>query len=432
MNMHAQPGASRFFHGWRVVAAAFAITLLGFGSAYSFSAFVDALQRDFSATRGAVSLVFSLAGFLYFGFGVVSGPLADRYGSRRMAWTGMLLVALGLALASAAQSMLQIYLAYGLGVGLGVGCAYVPVVGAVQRWFLRRRGLASGLAVSGIGVGTLLVPPLASALIDLWGWRAAYLALAAAVAVLGCAAARWVENSPQDRGLQPDGDAAPAVRAGPASAPASAPKPAPAGVPVLAAIRSKVFVLLYLAAMAGAFGVFVPFVHLIPYALDHGVAPGLAVLLLGLVGVGSTAGRFLLGTLADRLGRRASLATMYGGMAASLALWAACGQFWTLALFALVFGAFYGGWVALMPAVVMDYFGGRHVSGIIGALYTSVAFGTLIGPVAAGHAYDLSGSYLLPIIASAAGNAVAAAITALLPGQPASQARPPGSRRALL
>ncbi|MDH1299808.1 MFS transporter [Achromobacter sp. GD03932] len=421
MNLHAQHGASAIFQGWRVVAAAFAITLLGFGSAYSFSAFVDALQRDFSATRGAVSLVFSLAGFLYFGFGVVSGPLADRYGSRRMAWIGMLLVALGLALASAAQSMMQIYLAYGLGVGLGVGCAYVPVVGAVQRWFLRRRGLASGLAVSGIGVGTLLVPPLASALIDLWGWRAAYLALAAAVAVLGCAAARWVENSPQDRGLQPDGDAARPVRAAPASA--------PAGVPVLAAIRSRVFLLLYLAAMAGAFGVFVPFVHLIPYALDHGIAPGRAVLLLGMVGVGSTAGRFLLGSLADRLGRRASLATMYGGMAASLALWGTCGQFWTLALFALVFGAFYGGWVALMPAVVMDYFGGRHVSGIIGALYTSVAFGTLIGPVAAGHAYDLSGSYLLPIVASAAGNALAAAITALLPRQRATQAMP---RRVLL
>ena len=73
------------------------------------------------------------------------------------------------------------------------------------------------------------------------------------------------------------------------------------------------------------------------------------------------------------------------------------------------------GWVALMPAVVMDYFGGRHVSSIIGALYTSVAFGTLIGPVAAGYAYDLSGSYLLPVIASAAGNAVAAAVTGLLP-----------------
>ncbi|WP_333903789.1 MFS transporter, partial [Achromobacter insolitus] len=166
----ALPAARHLFQGWRVVAAAFLITLLGFGSAYSFSAFLDALQRDFSASRGAVSLVFSVAGFLYFGFGVISGPLADRYGSRRMAWLGMLLVALGLALASAAQNLTQIYLAYGLGVGLGVGCAYVPVIGAVQRWFLRRRGLASGLAVSGIGVGTLLVPPLAAELIGLWGW----------------------------------------------------------------------------------------------------------------------------------------------------------------------------------------------------------------------------------------------------------------------
>lgn len=403
----ALPAARHLFQGWRVVAAAFLITLLGFGSAYSFSAFLDALQRDFSASRGAVSLVFSVAGFLYFGFGVISGPLADRYGSRRMAWLGMLLVALGLALASAAQNLTQIYLAYGLGVGLGVGCAYVPVIGAVQRWFLRRRGLASGLAVSGIGVGTLLVPPLAAELIGLWGWRAAYLALAALVAVAGCAAALWVENSPQDHGLQPDGEAAPPIVAMTPST--------PTGVPVRAAIRSKAFALLYLASMAGAFGVFVPFVHLVPYALDRGIASGQAVLLLGMVGVGSTAGRFLLGTLADRLGRRVSLGAMYGGMGASLALWAACGQFWPLTLFALVFGAFYGGWVALMPAVVMDYFGGRHVSGIIGALYTSVAFGTLIGPVAAGYAYDISGSYLLPIVASAAGNAVAAAVTALLP-----------------
>lgn len=402
----AQPRFARIFHGWFVVAAAFVITLLGFGSAYSFSAFVEALQRDFGASRGAVSLVFSLAGFLYFGFGVISGPLADRYGSRRLALAGMLLLALGLLLAGAAQSMTQIYLAYGLGVGLGVGCSYVPVVGAVQRWFQRRRALASGLAVSGIGVGTLLVPPLASALIDQWGWRTAYLALAAGVAVMGAAASRWLENSPLDRGLAPDGAPLP---------PPSATSPAPAGIPVRAAIRSKAFVLLYLACLVCAFGVFVPFVHLMPYALDQGVRPGLAVLLLGTIGAGSTAGRFCLGPLADRLGRRASLAAMYGGMAATLALWGASGQFWTLALFALAFGVFYGGWVALLPAVVMDYFGGRHVSGIIGMLYTSVAFGTLIGPVAAGYAYDLGGSYALPIIAAAAGNILAAAITAFLP-----------------
>ena len=119
--------------------------------------------------------MFSLAGFLYFGLGIVSGPLADRFGARRLAVAGMILTGLGLAAASAARNLLEVYAAYGFGVGLGVGCAYVPAIGAVQRWFVRRRGFASGLAVSGIGVGTLLMPPLASQLIELLGWRDAYL-----------------------------------------------------------------------------------------------------------------------------------------------------------------------------------------------------------------------------------------------------------------
>jgi hypothetical protein len=79
------------FYGWVVVAAAFAVTFVGFGSAYTFSAFVESLQRDFAASRGSVALVFSLAGFLYFGLGIVSGPLADRWGSRRLAVVGMIL-----------------------------------------------------------------------------------------------------------------------------------------------------------------------------------------------------------------------------------------------------------------------------------------------------------------------------------------------------
>src|SRR5216684_6375802 len=91
----------RIFYGWFVVAAAFGVTFVGFGCAYTFSAFLESLQRDFGASRGSVSSVFSLAGFLYFGLGVVSGPLADRFGSRRLAVTGMILTGLGLAIASA-------------------------------------------------------------------------------------------------------------------------------------------------------------------------------------------------------------------------------------------------------------------------------------------------------------------------------------------
>ncbi|KWZ34199.1 MFS transporter [Burkholderia anthina] len=413
-----RPGASRLFYGWYVVAAAFTVTFVGFGSAYTFSAFVESLQRDFAASRGQISLVFSLAGFLYFGFGIVSGPLADRFGSRRLAVAGMLLTGAGLAAAGAAHTLLQVYVAYGLGVGFGVGCAYVPAVGAVQRWFVRRRGFASGLAVAGIGVGTLVMPPLASALIAQVGWRGAYFTLAALVLVLGAGMSLLIENDPRRRGLLPDGDA-PGGGSRDAAA-ASTGANAHAGATVREAVTSRPFASLYAACLVCSFGVFVPFVHLVPYALDHGVAPSTAVLLLGAIGVGSTAGRFFLGGLADRFGRRASLLAMFAGMAVALVAWAGAGTVATLAAFALVFGVFYGGWVAVLPAVVMDYFGGRNVSAIIGILYTSVAFGTLIGPAAAGFIYDAGGGYLVPILASAAANAIAFAIVATTGRAPAA------------
>ncbi len=390
------------FRGWFVVAAAFAVTFVGFGSAYTFSAFLEPLQRDFGASRGSVSLVFSLAGFLYFGLGIVSGPLADRFGARPLAVAGMLLTGFGLAAASAARTLVEVYAAYSLGVGLGVGLAYVPAIGAVQRWFVRRRGFASGLAVSGIGVGTLAMPPLATLLIDLLGWRGAYLALGALAAAVGGAMALWIEDDPRARGLGPDGD--------PPSPNATAARAA--GASVRDAVRSRRFVALYAACLICSFGVFVPFVHLVPFARDHGVAASTAVLLLGVIGVGSTAGRFFLGGLADRLGRQASLLLMFAGMAVALSIWLVSTGVWSLAAFAFVYGVFYGGWVAVLPAVVMDYFGGRNVSGIIGVLYTSVAFGTLIGPSAAGFAFDLTGHYTLPILASAAANITAAVIVA--------------------
>lgn len=399
MTAHSSSSPARVFYGWYVVAGAFAVMFIGFGSAYSFSAFVDSLVKDFDASRGSVSLVFSLAGFLYFGLGIVSGPLADRWGSRRLAVLGMLLTGAGLASAGLARSLTEVYTAYGLGVGLGVGCSYVPVVGAVQRWFVRQRGFASGLAVSGIGVGTLVVPPLAAWLIAHFGWRDTYLILGAFAAVVGAGLALLIENDPRDRGLAPDGDAT-----NPAT-PSLRP-----GVAVTDAVKSGRFIGLYAACLVCSFGLFVPFVHLVPYAVDHAVLPSTAVLLLAVIGVGSTAGRFLLGGVADRMGRLPALVAMFVGMAMAFALWAVSTHFLMLAVVATLYGVSYGGFVALLPALVMDYFGGRNVSGIIGILYTSVALGTLVGPTAAGFAFDLSHSYTLPILAGIAVMLIAAAI----------------------
>lgn len=409
MQLGTTAAKERVFYGWYVVAAAFAVMFIGFGSAYTFSAFVAPLQQEFAASRGSVSLVFSLAGFLYFGLGIISGPLADRWGARPLAIVGMVCVCTGLMLAGLARTLPEVYLAYGLGIGLGAGFSYVPVLGAVQRWFLKRRGFASGLAVSGIGVGTLIMPLAAALLIDFVGWRYAYLCLGAFALVAGVGMSLLLDDDPSQRGLAPDGEfGKPTLD-----------KAAVPGATVGEAIRSRTFIVLYIACIISSFGVFVPFVHLVPYAVDHGAAKTTAALLLGCIGVGSTAGRFILGGLADRMGRSRALFAGFAAMGASLLIWFASSTFWGLAVFAFAFGVSYGGWVAVMPAVVMDYFGGRSVSGIIGALYTSVALGTLVGPTAAGYAYDLTGSYTFPILVSAAGHFVAAAIVTMSQGKSA-------------
>jgi MFS family permease len=179
------------------------------------------------------------------------------------------------------------------------------------------------------------------------------------------------------------------------------------------AITSRRFIGLYAACLACSFGVFVPFVHLVPYAVDQGMPQSQGVLLLSLIGVGSAVGRFFLGGVADWLGRQLALLAMFVGMALALIVWLVSSTIAPLAVFAFAFGVAYGGWVALLPSVVMDYFGGRNVSGIIGVLYSSVGFGTLIGPSAAGFAFDVTHSYTLPIVASIGANVVAAAIVAV-------------------
>lgn len=406
----------RLFYGWVVVAATFVVLMMGFGIAYSFAAFFVSLRDEFGATRGEVSLVFAITGFLYFALGAVSGPIADRAGPRRVVAFGVALIVIGLLLASRAQTLWQIYLTYSLGVGVGVGFAYVPAIGTIQRWFVRRRGFASGLAVAGIGVGNLAGPPLAALLIRATDWRATYVMLALATLLAGGAAALLLEHSPQRRGLAPDGvqlaGDEPATR--PVDAPATASHPAtlapmpPVSLTTRDALRSRPYWLLYAATVATSLGLFIPFAHLAPYARDHGLSDVSGPWLVGLIGAGSAAGRLGLGGVADRAGRRPSLIVAFVGMAVMLLWWLGSSSFWALAVFAVLFGVGYGGFVALVPALTIDYFGPRSAGAIIGLLYTGAGFGALIGPYFAGRVYDLRESYTLPIIIAVLANLLAA------------------------
>jgi MFS family permease len=394
--------APRIYYGWVVVAAVFVVLFFGFGAAYSFGAFFEPLQAEFGASRASVSFVFALAALVYFLVGAGAGPAADRFGPRWIVASGIVVTGLGLVIASRAATLTEVYAAYAVGIGVGMGLAYVPAVGATQRWFIVRRGRASGFASAGIGVGTLCMPLIAAWLINVAGWRPAYLAIGLVVMAGGGIAAFFIEASPERRGLLPDGYAAGAA--------ANQPSGSDDAVRLLAAIRTRPFAAIYLALLLASLGNFVPFVHLVPYARDHGIDPTTSVVLLGLIGVGSTLGRFVVGAAADRFGRKRSLGLTFAGLGASCLWWLAADQAWQLAVFALVMGTCYGGFVALCPAVMADYFGVRAVSGIVGALYTAVGVGTLIGPTLAGAAYDHWQSYAVPIAVSAVAALAAAAI----------------------
>jgi OFA family oxalate/formate antiporter-like MFS transporter len=283
-----------------------------------------------------------------------------------------------------------------------VGLTYVPAVGAVQPWFSANRAFASGLAVAGIGAGNIAGPLLATWWIGLFGWRGAYLALAVFVLLCGGIAAAVIKQKTRSASGLVE------------------------GIALSAALRTTPFWLLFASLLLSCIGLFVPMVHLGPYAVDAGYGEAQGVMLVSLIGVGSLLGRFTVGGPADRLGRLPALAAMYAGLGVMFILWWLAGAYWVLALFAVVFGICYGAYVALLPTIVMDLYGPRSVSGIIGCLYTGCGVGTLLGPWLAGVAYDTMASYHLPMAAGALFSFAAAACVI-----PLCRGNPLGKRQAL-
>ena len=380
-------------YAWVVVWATFIALAVIFGVSYSFAAYFESFSSEFNAQRADVSLIFGLSGAVYFVFGAGAGMLADRFGPRAVTSIGMLLIAAGLLLCSFAHSMGTVYLAFGVGVGLGIALVYTPSIACVQPWFSQRRGLAAGLASAGIGAGTVVVPLIATAAIAAWQWRDALRAMAVGVAVLGLCATLLLRRAPL----------ATAVHA----------RPVP-GLSLGQALRDRRFWWLYLSVVLAAPSMFIPFAHVSAAARDIGIADGQAVGLVGLVGVGSLTGRFVIGALADRIGRTLTLLLMQVSAGLAYLAWWGAGGYPMLAFFALWFGLSYGGIVSLLPAISMDLFGARAVAGIIGTLYSGAALGNLLGPVLAGAVFDHTGSYVPVLWACMGLSALAAAASARL------------------
>ena len=395
------------FRGWYVVGSSFAVLFAGFGTAYSFGTFFEPLSETFGATRASVSAVFSWTTAAIFITGALSGAIADRHGPRPIVVFGVLAIAAGFALASQAQSLRSVQLAFALGVGVGVGCAYVPAVGAVQRWFVVRRGIASGIAVTGIGLGTMLLPLLAGILLELMSWRSVFVVFSLGVLLVGLVASVWMSADPQAHGLAADGL--------PISEAAGKTSMHGQQITLPAIVKSKAFVLLYVSQGILSLALFIPFVHIVQSALDAGVDRDAAVFALGMVGLGSTVGRFVLGALADRWGRRRTLMSVFVLMGMAFGLWWQARSGFAFALFGLIFGTCYGGYVAMIPAFLAEYFSGPRLSTTIGLQYTAAGFGSLLGPVLAGRIYDSGGSYAPAFLMAALACMAAAGLLRFLP-----------------
>ena len=361
---------------WVVVWATFVCLAVIFGVSYSFAAFFENFAKEFAAQRADVSWIFGLCGLVYFVLGAGGGMLADRWGPRLVCMTGMVFIAMGLFLTSLAQSLTTVYLSYGLLVGLGIAFVYTPSIASVQPWFNKRRGLASGIASSGVGAGTLILPVVVSYLLTEINWREALQMMSLGVLLIGLTAGFLLKRAPNLSGNT------------------SGQLP---GLTLSAALKTPSFKWLYMGTLLGAPVMFVPFAHISAAARDAGVPDAQAVGLVGLIGIGSLVGRFAIGWLADRMGRIKTLMLMQGLMGLSYLVWAGAQDPWVFALFALWFGLSYGSIVSLLPAICMDLFGGRAVSAIIGTLYTGAALGNLLGPVLAGQVFDMTQSYALVI-----------------------------------
>ena len=329
------------------------------------------VQRD----AGPTAIIFGITLLFFFGFGIVSGPLSDRVGPHRLLGLGGILFVVGLLITSQVEHLVLGYLTYGIGVGLGSGLFTAPMTAVVGRLFVRQRALAFGVTAVGNGLGTLVLVPLSSRVIDDHGWRTAYVVLACIGAVAFSIAYPAVRATAANLGV---------VRT---------------IVSPRVLLADSFFASLFASTLLMSIGLYLAFAFVVPFAKDEGVAAGPAARLMALVGLASIGGRLVLTGLTRRFGPLGVFKTSLAIQPVAYVVWLiAGGRYPLLVIFALVLGVSYGGFVAILPELMISRFGVADVGSRSGTLFLSFGLGGLIGPPAGGWIADASDGRVVPII----------------------------------
>jgi MFS family permease len=400
-----------FFYGWVVVAVAFVTMAVGVNARTSFSLLFPPILDEFQWSRGMTAGAFSFGFVVSAALSPTLGRLMDRQGPRVVMELGVGLVGLGLLLATLVASPWQLYATLGVLVGGGSVClGYTGHALFLPNWFVRRRGLAMGIAFSGVGIGSIILLPWLQSLIQQAGWRAACWAMGLLVLVLLLPLNLLLKRRPEELGLEPDGD--PAPRASGAGHAANVVDPDWAAIDwtLARALRTARFWWLALGYFGALFAWYAVQVHQTKYLAEIGFSPRETGWALGAVSLAGIPGQIALGWLSDRIGREWVWSVGCLGFALCYAALLALPYAPGAPLLYVMVGAqgLLGyGLTSVFGAIPAEIFQGRHYGTIFGTVTLASVAGGAAGPWVTGALHDATGSYVPGFATAILGTGVA-------------------------
>jgi len=393
-----QAKSKRFFYGWVILAQGFLLMFInGGGVFHAFGVFFPEMMGELGWLRGVGASAFSIMVLMTGLMAAPTGMLITRFGIRKVMIAGNVAMLAGLVMMSTVTEVWQMYLAFGVLCGTAiVSSGFIPVVTLANNWFIKRRALAIGICLAGVGVGTLVLAPINRYLIDLLSWRQAWLAIAALDFTIGLLPAIFLTRTkPEDMGQVPDGveitdeELEEAIN--------SPDYKAPVDWETKDALRTPIVWLVAGMMAANLFAGSLLTTHQVAYLQDAGISPMAAASAIGLMIGISTLGRLAGGALGDRFQLRYVATFACAVEAAALIILINAKTLGLVYLYVVIFGIPYGMIIVLFPAMIGAYFGRRNYSTIFGLSNTMVQFIGATGPALAGFIFDATGSYFIPL-----------------------------------
>jgi MFS family permease len=377
----------KIFYGWWIVLACFLTNLYVSSTVFfGFTAFLDPLVKEFGWSYTQVSFAASLRGLEMGILAPLVGFLADRFGSRKLIFSGVITVGFGLILLSLTRSLAMFYgsfilLAFGAG-----GCTSVVTMTAVANWFKKNVGIAFAVMASGFGASGLIVP-LIVRLIDGYGWRTALIILGLGMWALGIPLSFVIRNKPEQYGYLPDGKLADGRIS------EYEIQHEKVEISFRKALKKRSFLYLNLAEVMRFMVLTAVVLHIMPYLGSMGMSRPTAGLVAAAIPLFSIIGRFGFGWLGDVFDKRYVIAVTFGFMGMGMLAFSHMQATWAIYLFLFLFSPGFGGGSVLRGAVLREYFGRDSFGKMIGILMGFASIGGIIGPTLAGWVFDTLGSY---------------------------------------